>query len=52
LAFEHNDTIREIRGHDEIVFDNKRRLLCVENEAFDDFTRDDTLLRVQETVKL
>ncbi len=46
-ALEHDDTIGQIRGHDEIVLDNEGGLLAVANVALDDLGRVQTLLRVQ-----
>lgn len=31
LTLEHNNTVSQVRGHDKVVFDDKRCLLSVEN---------------------
>ena len=36
LALKHNDTVREVRRHDEIVLDDESGLLGVHDEALDD----------------
>lgn len=44
---EHDDAICEVCCHDKVVFDNKRRLLGVKDEALDDLCAHETLLRVE-----
>ena len=48
-TLEHNNPIRQVRSHDEIVLNNKRSLLRVKDESFDNFTGNDTLFGIQET---
>lgn len=48
LAFKHDDAVCKVSRHDEIVLDDERRLLCVQDEALDDFAGNDTLLGVKE----
>ena len=52
LTLEHDDAVREVGGHDEVVLDDERGLLGVQDEALDDFARDDTLLGIQETGRI
>ena len=33
LTLEHDDAVGKIGGHDEVVLDDERRLLCVEDES-------------------
>lgn len=47
LAVEDDDTVGEVSSHDEIVLDDKRGLLGVHDEALDDASGNDTLLRVK-----
>ena len=47
MAIEDDDSVREVRSHDEIVLDDESSLLGVHNEALDDAGRDDTLLGVE-----
>jgi len=50
LAIKDNDAVGEVRGHDEIVLDNKGSLLGVHDEALDDASSNDTLFGVEITV--
>lgn len=43
----HNDSVRKIRGHDEIVLDNKCRTFRTHDKLLDDFTGNDTLLGIE-----
>ena len=52
LTLEHDDAVREVGGHDEVVLDDERGFLGVQDEALDDFACDDTLLGIQETGRL
>ena len=52
LALEHDDAVREVGRHDEVVLDDERSLLGVQDEALDDFARDDTLLGIQESGRI
>jgi len=47
LSFKYNNPVGQVGGHDEVVLDDEGGLLGVHDEAFDDLTSDDTLLRVQ-----
>ncbi|KAJ1449666.1 hypothetical protein M885DRAFT_85990 [Pelagophyceae sp. CCMP2097] len=47
-----NDAVREVRGHDEVVLDDKRSLFRVHDKTLDDFSADDALLRVQVSRRL
>ena len=49
LAFEHDDTVGEVSGHDEVVLDDEGSLLCVQDETLDDLAGNNTLFRIQET---
>mmetsp|Transcript_42128 Transcript_42128/g.70306 ORF Transcript_42128/g.70306 Transcript_42128/m.70306 type:complete len:332 (+) Transcript_42128:735-1730(+) len=46
-AFVHDDAIRQIRGHNEVVLHDERRLLRVHDEALDRLSGDDALLGVE-----
>ena len=48
LTLKDDDAVGEVGGHDEVVLDDERRLLRVQDKALDDLTRNDTLLRIQE----
>jgi hypothetical protein len=52
LAVKDNDTIGKVRGHDEIVLDDKGRLLRMHDEALDDATGHDTLLGIKVYAKV
>lgn len=47
LSVEDDDTVGEVGGHDEIVFDDECGLLGVHDEALDDTGGNDTLLGVK-----
>lgn len=47
LTLEHDDAVREVRRHDEVVLNHERGLLRMQDEPLDNFTRNDTLLRVE-----
>lgn len=47
LAVKHNDTVGEVGGHDEVMLDDESRTLGVHDEALDDSSGDDTLLRIK-----
>mmetsp|Transcript_18269 Transcript_18269/g.35312 ORF Transcript_18269/g.35312 Transcript_18269/m.35312 type:complete len:219 (+) Transcript_18269:103-759(+) len=51
-ALVHNDAVRQVRRHDEIVLHNERRLLRVHDEPLDGLGCDDALLRVQVGARL
>jgi hypothetical protein len=47
LAIEDNDAVGKVGRHDEIVLDDEGGFLAVHDEALDDASGDDTLLRVE-----
>ena len=49
LTLEHDDTVGEVGGHDEVVLDDEGGLLCVQDEALDDLAGNNTLFGIQET---
>lgn len=50
FTLENNNTVGQVGCHDEIVLNDKRRLLGVEDESFHDFGGNDTLFGVQEAM--
>ena len=46
--FEHHDAIGEVGRHDEVVLDDKRGSLSMQDEPLDDLRSNDTLLGIEE----
>ena len=46
--FEHHDTIGEVGRHDEVVLDDKRGSLSMQDEPLDDLRSNDALLGIEE----
>jgi hypothetical protein len=51
LTLEDNDPVGEVGCHDEIVLDDERSLLRVQDETLDNLGGDNTLLGVEEAVR-